>query len=54
LTQKEIDERPPLAVIEYRETIAFALRRLTGRQLPPVGQAWRDALDLPAPKVPAK
>jgi hypothetical protein len=56
LTEKEVSDRTPKkgvlqfleanATVVYRETIAEALRRLTGKDAPPNARAWREALDL--------
>jgi hypothetical protein len=54
LTPKEIEERTPVIVLEYRDTIAEALRHLSGKDLPPIAASWRAALDMPAAKMSAK
>ena len=53
LSAKELAE-PVVDSMEYKEVIAYALMRLTGRNAAPTAQAWREALAAPEPGIEAR
>lgn len=54
LKPQELVEQAPPIISEYQETIASALRSLTGKDAAPSARAWREALGLLHPIVQAK